>query len=617
MCGIAGFIGRQAPADAQVHECLSRMRRRGPDAAEFYRHRHESGVEVCLLHSRLSILDLDARSNQPMRRSGHVLIHNGEVYNYLELRSRAARAGELQTTGDTEVLLGLLAAEGVEALADCEGMWAFACYDERDGSLLLSRDRFGEKPLYLYRAPEGLYFGSEIKFLAALRGVPFAPDEEQVLRYLIQGYRALHLGDRTFFRGVEEFPAASHMRVDANGAQPPRRFWVPGLNVDTSMTFAEATARTREALQKSVELRLRADVPIAFCLSGGIDSNGMIAMARAAGAEVHAFTIVNEHERYAEQDMVDLSVREQGLRHSALPLRTKGFLEDLRRLVAYHDAPVYTVSAYGHWLLMQAIAEHGYKIAISGIGGDELFSGYYDHQLYYLAEMHAEPAELPAALGAWREHILPQIQNPLLRDAERFVRSPRDLTHLSPLATQFRGYLVRDWYMPMTDRDYVAPVLRNRMLNELLVETIPPPLHEEDLNAMFFSIENRSPYLDRGLFDVCASIPSRHLIRGGRAKAVLREALRGLLPDALLDNRRKMGFNAPLLDLLDLKDPNVRAYLLDRSPMHDIVRRDAVERLLSQGDPDHHTNLFLFYVLSARLFLEQAAGEMSAGRNAA
>src|SRR4051812_24225622 len=114
VCGIAGFIGRRAPDDSQVKECLARMRRRGPDAADVYRHRHDSGTEVCLLHSRLSILDLDARSNQPMRRNGKVLVHNGEVYNYLELRDRAARAGVLQTTGDTEVLLGLLSAEGVD-----------------------------------------------------------------------------------------------------------------------------------------------------------------------------------------------------------------------------------------------------------------------------------------------------------------------------------------------------------------------------------------------------------------------------------------------------------------------------------------------------------------------
>jgi asparagine synthase (glutamine-hydrolysing) len=543
-----------------------------------------------------------------MRRDGKVLVHNGEIYNYLELRLRASRSRPLRTSGDTEVLLALLAEEGTDALDACEGMWAFACYDEHDGSLILSRDRFAEKPLFLYRASEGLYFGSEIKCLSALSGRRFEPDTEQVVRYIVHGYRAVHRASKTFFREVEEFPSGNWLRLGADGSQVTRRYWQPTLAIDPTMSFDEAVSQTRSALQRSVGMRLRADVPIAFCLSGGIDSNGMIAMARAAGChDVHAFTIVNQHERYSEQDMVELSVREQGLRHTSVLLQTEGFLENLRRLIEYHDAPVYTVAAYAHWLLMRAISERGYKIAISGIGGDELFSGYYDHHLYYLAEMHSEPDHLAGAVAAWREQVLPQVQNPLLRDSERFVRTPMDLAHLSPLSDVVRSYLVQDWREEMSEARYAPVALRNRMFNELFVETIPPPLHEEDLNAMFFSIENRSPYLDRSLFDLTCRIPTRHLIRHGRAKAVLREALRGLLPDALLDNPKKMGFNAPLLDLLDLKDPDVRAYLLDRSPIHDLVRREAVETLLAGPDPDHHTNLFLFYVLSARLFLEVAA----------
>lgn len=608
MCGIAGFIGTQGPDEGRVRECLARMGRRGPDALGVYRHRHANGREVCLLHSRLSILDLDPRSDQPMLRDGKALVHNGEIYNYVELQCRVSRRHPLITTGDTEVLLRLLAEEGPAALDACEGMWAFAYYDERDGVLLLSRDRFGEKPLYLHSAPEGLYFGSEIKFLCALAGRSFEPSREQILRYLTLGYRSLHRGGRTFFREVEEFPAGHWSRIGPDGATDRQRYWVPALQLEQSMGFDEAVSRTREALLRAVSLRLRADVPIAFCMSGGIDSNGLVAMARAAGREdIHAFTIVNRHERYAEQDMVELSVAEQGLRHTSVPLQTEGFLDNLRRLVAYHDAPVYTVSSFTQWMLMQAISQHGYKIAISGIGADELFTGYYDHQLYYLAETRRDPAIWKAALAAWREHVLPQVQNPLLRDPEHFVRLPRDLAHLSPNVEQLRRHLMVDWNEAPEDMDYGAPLLRNRMLNELFLETIPPPLHEEDLNAMFFSIENRSPYLDRSLFDCCAAIPTRHLIRDGRAKAVLREALRGLLPDTLLDNRRKMGFNAPLFDLLDRTDATVKAYLLDASPIHDFLRRDALEALLEEPDPDHHTNLFLFYALSTRLFLETAA----------
>lgn len=610
MCGIAGYVGNKPPDESRVAACLRLMGRRGPDSTGVYRHRRSDGRSVCLLHSRLAIIDLDPRSNQPMQRGSHVIAQNGEIYNYLELRERAARNGPLSTTGDTEILLSLLSVDGPQALDACEGMWSFAYYDERTGELLLSRDRFGEKPLYYWQGADGLYFASEIKFIAALYGRRFDINQEQIFRYLVLGYRALHGHGETFFQEVREFPSGHWLRLCPEREPELQRYWLPTCSPDEGMSFDDAIAETKDALAAALRLRLRADVPIAFCMSGGIDSNGLLGLAhRAEKQEVHAFTIVNSHERYAEQDMVELAVAAQGFRHMPIRLETVGFIENLKQVVAYHDAPVYTVSAYTHWLLMQAIAAHGYKIVISGTGADELFSGYYDHQLYFLADLQrSNDPSYAGALASWQAHILPSVQNPLLQDPQRFFHAPRNLDHLSPHAATFRRTLSTPWSGVFTDREYCDSILRNRMLNEMFVETIPPPLHEEDLNAMFFSLENRSPYLDRRLFEVCYRIPTRHLIRDGRAKAVLREALRGFVPDALLDNRRKMGFNAPLFDLLDLTDPGVREYLLDESPLFDLVSRRAIEALLSRGDPDHHTNLFLFYMLSARIFMENAAG---------
>src|SRR5712691_3503790 len=388
MCGIAGYIGARPPGDAAVAACLERMGRRGPDATGVYRHSASADRHVCLLHSRLAIIDLDARSNQPFREGPLALVLNGEVYNFVELRGGLRVNGGWRTTSDTEVLLRLLADEGAAGLDKAEGMWAFALYDERDGSLMLSRDRFGEKPLYLLHADEGLYFGSEVKFLAALSGRKPAPNVRQVLRYLVNGYRSLHKSGETFFDGVSERPAG-HVLIDRSGGRTSARYWHPGHCIDETMSFEQAVEGARDRLLRSVELRLRSDTPLAFCQSGGVDSNGLISIAKNVfGYDVHGFTIVNTHARYAEQDMVDLAVAGQGLRHTAIRLAPDNFLERLRGLVRYHDAPVYTVSAYTHWLLMQAIAERGYKVAVSGTGADELFSGYYDHHLFYLAALH-------------------------------------------------------------------------------------------------------------------------------------------------------------------------------------------------------------------------------------
>jgi asparagine synthase (glutamine-hydrolysing) len=607
MCGIAGYIGSQPPDNRAVAACHALMGRRGPDATGAWRHRARPGREVVLLHSRLSIIDLDPRANQPMHADGHALAINGELYNYVELGAALRAAGlSFTTTSDSEVLLRLLARDGLDALDRCEGMWAFAFYDEAKGTLVLSRDRFGEKPLWLHRAPHGLYFASEPKFIAALASRRFSPNERQLMRYLVTGYRTLYKTGDTFFEGIEELPAGQLLIDDGAGPARTRSYWTPALGENDGLTFADSVAKARAALIDAVRLRMRADVPLAFCMSGGVDSNTLISIARnVLNCDVHGFTIVNRDARYTEQEMVDHAVAAQGLQHTAIPLSTADFLPRLTRLVDYHDAPLFTITAYVHWLLMEAMHERGYRIAISGTGADEIFSGYYDHHLAYLADVRRDPARHTSALAEWQHHVLPHILNPLLRDPDLFVNNPGDRRHVTSGSDVFAAAMVKPWTEAFTERHWVDATLRNRMLNEIFVETIPPPLHEEDANAMYWSIENRSPFLDRNLFEACATIPVRHLVKDGMAKAVLREAMRGIVPAEILDNRRKVGFNAPIRDLLDVRDRNVRAAVLDDGSVFDLVRRDAIESLLDAPELDNAQSMFVFRFLNARLFLER------------
>src|SRR5437763_4991764 len=194
MCGIAGYRGTAEIPEDRLRRCLALMRRRGPDAAACHRHRGGDGTQTILLHSRLSIIDLGARANQPLRFGDKLLIVNGELYNYLELRRRLEESGSpaFVTTSDSEVLLRLLAEKSWPGIGEAEGMWSFALLDESDGSLMLGRDRFGEKPLYLYRENHGVYFGSEIKFIAALLGRRPPVDVHHLTRYMTNGYKALY-----------------------------------------------------------------------------------------------------------------------------------------------------------------------------------------------------------------------------------------------------------------------------------------------------------------------------------------------------------------------------------------------------------------------------------------
>jgi asparagine synthase (glutamine-hydrolysing) len=196
-------------------------------------------------------------------------------------------------------------------------MWAFAVYDEADGSLSLCRDRFGEKPLYIFRDHDGLYFGSEVKFIAALLGRRLAVNFDHLYRYLVNGYKALYKEGHTFFQGLSELEPASTLHLDSAGQEERSTYWQPGFFPDDSMTYAEAVAGVRDRLIRSMELRLRADVPLAFCMSGGIDSNSLISIAkRVFDYNVHGFTIIVDDPRYDELAEVECAVKELQIKHS-------------------------------------------------------------------------------------------------------------------------------------------------------------------------------------------------------------------------------------------------------------------------------------------------------------
>jgi asparagine synthase (glutamine-hydrolysing) len=605
MCGIAGYFGRETLPEARLEACRALMRRRGPDGDELV-HRRVGERNAYLLHARLRIIDLDPRANQPFACGGGELCYNGELYNYVELRRALAAQGRtFRTESDTEILALTLAGRGWQGLDECEGMWAFAWLDDK--GLTLARDRFGEKPLFVCETDEGVYFGSEPKFLFALMGRRPEVDTAHLYRYLVNGYKSLYKTPATFFRGLRQVEPGCVEVYGPAGGKSVHRYWTPRFDrYDEAMTFAQAAEATRARLIESVRLRLRADVPIAFCLSGGVDSNALISIAkRELGYDVHGFTIMNTDQRYEERDMVETAVRELKLRHTPISVETGGFLPGLRELVRYHDSPVSTITYYAQWKLMEAVAAHGYKVSVSGSGADELFSGYFDHHNFYLQALAGDAALQQEARANWRRVVAPIVRNPFLQDPDVFVKNPALRDHIYLDADDFAAFLFKDWNEKFHEEPYSRVPLRNRMANELFHESVPPILHEDDLNAMYYSIENRSPFLDRGLFDLAQAIPTRHLVREGRAKAVLREAVRGIAPAAIVDNPRKVGFNVPIFDYLDVRDPKVRGEILADSPVYAHVRREKIAALLDEADLPNSQSKFLFYFLNAKIFLEE------------
>ncbi len=609
MCGIAGYYGLGSIADERIQYCLNLMERRGPDASGVKRFRATSGRNCVLLHSRLSIIDLDDRANQPFQDGAQSIAFNGEIYNYIELREALEVEGRtFRTQSDTEVLLAEISKRGAfEAAMRAEGMWAFAMFDEEKNTLTLSRDRFGEKPLYVHRGQDGVYFGSEPKFVFALLGRKLPINEQHVLRYLVNGYKSLYKQKETFFLGLDEIAPRTIVEIDGEGNETRQTYWEPTFQPNPDLRLEDAVDMAREHLSRSVRLRLRSDVPLAFLLSGGVDSNVLTAIAkREFDYDVHAFTIMNKDERYDERTLVEETVEELQIRHTSVPVTQEEFLPRLRELIIYHDAPVYTITYYVQWLLMQKVHEHGYKITVSGTGADEVFSGYYDHHLMHLREIR-ETALYEPTLAAWKEHIQPLVRNPYLSDPSLFQDNPCLRDHIYLGADEFSTFLKRPFAETFFEERYAESLLRNRMMNEMFHESVPVILHEDDLNAMYYSIENRSPFLDRQLFEFCYSVPDAHLIRDGFNKVLLRDAARGMAPDHILDRRMKVGFNAPVRAFLNPDQPEVRKELLADGPLFDIVHREKMSELLDEDSLPNSKSKFLFNLVNTKIFLEELA----------
>ena len=605
MCGIAGYIGKSPPDFKYLKETSKILNHRGPDGEGFFTHKYQDST-VAFVHRRLSVIDLEDRSNQPFIYNGTVLIFNGEIYNYLEIKKNLKDLGHVfKTKGDTEVLIHALCEWGQDALDKLEGMWAFAWYNERQGTLILSRDRFAEKPLYFWHKNNGLYFSSEIKGLATLAGEWPHINENHLLRNLVNGYKSLYKTKETFFKEVRELPSGNFLKVNPSNKISINKYWEFTLDENKNLSYDDAVEITKETLINSVRLRMRSDVPVAFCMSGGVDSNSLISIAsKVLNYEVHGFTIVNKDERYEEQELVDHSVKDLGIKHTAIELDQTNFLENLTSLVNLHDSPVYTISYYAQWQLMKAVKEHGFKVSISGTGADELFTGYYDHHNLFLYEIFHDKKLYNKALNSWKKYQLSQVRNPYLKNPNLYIEDKDFRDHIFLNNNLFSSSLKKKWSEAFSENNYTPNLLKNRMLNELFVEAVPVILHEDDLNAMSFSIENRSPFLDRNLFNIAYSIPTFHLIKDGRAKSVLRDSMRTVVPNAILDARRKIGFNIPIMDLLNIDDKKIKDYLLDDSPVYHLVKKNKIEELLKNKDIPNSISKFLFNFLNIKIFME-------------
>jgi asparagine synthase (glutamine-hydrolysing) len=552
VCGICGIVALGRPPELEtVERMAAALEHRGPDGSGSY-----ATDGVALGFRRLAIIDPTPAGDQPFAsEDGRVqLIHNGEIYNYRELRAELeAKGHRFRSATDTEVILAAYREWGERCVERFNGMWAFAIWDDDRRRLFASRDRFGIKPFY-YRVADGrLVFASEPKAFRADPQARLEPNPRAIVDYLEQAY--LDHTPETFFAQLEKLPPAHSLVFDHDGLRVTRYWQLEPKEAPTR----DAAEAVRELFLDALRLHLRSDVPLGTCLSGGIDSSAIAvgvahllrteaASAVAVGPQQRTFTAYFEDSGYDERPYAQAVVAETDAEPHWVSFDDEQLVADLPAIVAAQDEPFGSTSMVAQWYVLREAKRAGLKVMLDGQGGDEVLAGYRAFVGFRLADLLASGrlGPLISELRAFgdvhsRAALLTSLARPFAPDAlTRRVRA-RSRGTASLVHTSLRGL-----EPPRTEnRSPFRERLRRHQQLVLTQRGLPELLRYEDRNSMAHSLEARVPFLDYRLVELAFSLPGDELIRNGRTKDVLRRALSDLLPPVVRERRDKLGFVTP------------------------------------------------------------------------
>lgn len=608
MCGIAGGFWQVPPAPLRqrVEGALSAMRLRGPDHQGYDSHAVRQGT-VVLGHTRLSIIDLSSAAQQPMysadQRFG--LVFNGEIYNYLELRAELEKLGVVfYTRSDTEVLLAAWMQWGQAALIRLKGMFAFAVFDRQKNTLTLTRDAFGIKPLFYAREADAFLFASDLPALRALKGERAQLNWQRAYDYLVHG--EYDFGEESFISGILNLGAGHLLTIDLENfnVSKPVAWWRPSITPQTSLSFSAASDMLREKFLENVRLHLRSDVSIGAALSGGVDSSAIVCAMRYLEPEatIHTFSYIAQDSQVSEEAWVDkVNSHARAVSHKTV-VSAAELASDIADLIATQGEPFGSTSIYAQYRVFKLAKEQGITVTLEGQGADEMMGGYngypgqrirslieqgqYTQAWYFLKQWATWPGRsrlegLKRVVGEYSEGWL---HNTL-----------RNMNGMSNTPEWIRGDSLREAGVVLALPELPSSYhMHGRRMMSALASSLSQHgllglLRHGDRNSMRFSVESRVPFLTTDLTDFMLSLPEDYLVSPeGETKRLLRSALRGIVPDEVLNRRDKIGFATPEKQwLLGMAD-TIRLWLKEdvRLPFLDQTKvREHFEQILEGRRP--------------------------------
>jgi asparagine synthase (glutamine-hydrolysing) len=604
MCGIAGYIGNKKIQKKNIDLSLKSMIQRGPDNQKKIEIKTNK-QNVLLLHSRLSIIDLKSRSNQPFSKHGLKLIFNGEIYNYLFLKDELKKKGyKFTTNSDTEVIISGFNEFGEGIFKKLKGMWSLAIWNNKKKELILSRDRIGEKPLYYFNENNNIFFGSQIKQITKLSKKKFQINQQQIFNYLGLGYRSLEKYNLTFFKRIKKIPSGSYLRFK-DGKIETKKYWSLKYKPNYNLNQKDIVSEIRKKVINAIHRVSVSDVPLTLLLSGGVDSNVILSNFKK---KIHTFSLIDKNKKYDESSLINKTVKLLKIKNTQINTKhetSEKIISKIKNFVDYNSMPMYTITSYVSSKLHNSIKKKGFKVSLSGIGADEIFTGYYQHTLHYLAELKNHGC-FKENYFYWKKHIKKVIRNPHLKNIDNFLKNKNYSKYIFETNPLIFSLINKKKITTFKEKKFCKDALRNRMLNELLYETVPPILNEDDQNHMYSSVENRSPYLDVDLVEYMNTVPTKFLINKGKTKFLLKEAFKDIIPRHIYKNKIKRGFNASFDSIIDRKDIFFKEFILDeKSPIYRYINFRRMLKMYRKKDLSHSESMFFFRLLNCKIFLER------------
>ncbi|MCC6531341.1 MAG: asparagine synthase (glutamine-hydrolyzing) [Burkholderiales bacterium] len=549
-----------APATQALSAIVERMagaiRHRGPDDAGTF-----VSAPVAMGFRRLSILDMSPLGHQPMASDDGsvVLVFNGEIYNYLELRSELQALGHtFKSTGDTEVLLRAYLQWGRECVERLNGMWAFVVYDRRIGRLFGSRDRFGIKPLYRYATAGHVLLASEIKAIRASGLYRGSTNWAVAGEYLIRA--RLDATHESFYEGIEQVRPASCFELDLEGKLQETTYW--SLDGASQEAVGDPAAAFADLFEDAMRLHMRSDVPVGVHLSGGLDSTTIACSAarvrKATRADGPLVAFCYQAPEFDERELIAATVQQTGAKMFELETSARAVWDDLDEVLQAQDEPVHSLTAVIGYQLMRLTAGQGLKVILNGQGADETLAGYPSYFRHYwntlllegrLGEAWREIGAYVAVHGGDRARILLRQLRYLVQMELRRVERYRALAQRNEHAR----LCADEWFSPELSRHLPVSIgrggrgdLHGAMAWSMRRDPLPLYLRVEDRNSMAHSVEARVPFLDHRLVTLAHGLPANWKMRGGWNKYLLRESMRNRIPEPVRSRAVKFGFPVPM-----------------------------------------------------------------------